>query len=167
MLDIPSLEFVVKRDMLLESGSFIQVVTHTIQLVLPEVKIPPINFETMSPDTYNSFFTNHILQKHTFYGNFKIFAIAEAEDSTPRGAICVCDLQALVSDMNRKKEALIHTDDMFDPYIPLPVVPVGEYVVAFAEAEAFKDFVVRLRSNVTNETDLGRCASCGEVVVKG
>lgn len=40
MLDIPSLEFVVKRDMLLESGSFIQVVTHTIQLVLPEVNFP-------------------------------------------------------------------------------------------------------------------------------
>lgn len=110
---------------------------------------------------------SYLQQKHTFYGNFKIFAIAEAEDSTPRGAICVCDLQALVSDMNRKKEALIHTDDMFDPYIPLPVVPVGEYVVAFVEAEAFKGFVVRLRSNVTNETDLGRCASCGEVVVRG
>lgn len=54
MLDIPSLEFVVKRDMLLESGSFIQVVTHTIQLVLPEVKFP--NFETMSPDTSDSFY---------------------------------------------------------------------------------------------------------------
>lgn len=96
-----------------------------------------------------------------------MYAIAEAEDSTPHGAICVCDLQALVSDMNRKKEALIHTDDMFDPYIPLPVVPVGEYAVAFAEAEVFKDFVVRLRSNVTNETDLDCCASCGEVVIKG
>lgn len=56
MLDIPSLDFVVKRDMLLESGSFIQVVTHTIQLVLPEVKFPPISFETMSPDTYDSFY---------------------------------------------------------------------------------------------------------------
>lgn len=44
MLDIPSLEFVVRRDMLLESGSFIQVVTHTIQLVLPEVKNPPNQF---------------------------------------------------------------------------------------------------------------------------
>lgn len=53
MLDIPSLEFVVRRDML-ESGSFIQVVTHTIQLVLPEVKFP--NFETMSPDTSDSFY---------------------------------------------------------------------------------------------------------------
>lgn len=166
MLDILSLEFVVKRDMLLESGSFIQVVTHTIQLVLPEVKFPQINFETVSPDPYDSF-TDHILQKHTFYGNFKMYAIAEAEDSTPRGAIYVYDLQALVSDMNRKKEALIYTDNMFDLYIPLPVVPVGEYVVAFAEAEAFKDFVVRLRSNVTNKTDLGRYTSYREVVVKG
>lgn len=165
MLDIPSLEFVVRRDML-ESGSFIQVVTHTIQLVLPEVRFPQF-ISTRCLQIPITHFTNHILQKHTFYGNFKIFAIAEAEDSTPHGAICVCDLQALVSDMNRKKEALIHTDDMFDPYIPLPVVPVGEYVVAFAEAEAFKDFVFRLRSNVTNETDLDRCASCGEVVDGG
>lgn len=45
MLDIPFLEFVVKRDMLLESGSFIQVVTYTIQLVLPEVKDFPNFFQ--------------------------------------------------------------------------------------------------------------------------